>query len=214
VRGGRRVPSAWQYARRVLFERRLRDGLADGSIRLAFRRWRRSQVVGGRQYRSPIGLIQVDRVSVVADEISLGDAQAAGYASVAALLGDLKGPSDAAIYRLELHRSADADPRAALAEDALLDEQELSKLSARLARLDGRRPWITATLQAIQQHPGARAADLMGPLGWSELHDFKMHVRKLKELGLTHSLRIGYRLAPRGEAYLRKTGLSSPSASA
>jgi flavin-binding protein dodecin len=60
-----------------------------------------------------------------------------------------------------------------------------------------------ATLQAIEQSPGKRAADLMEPLGWTELHDFKMHVRKLKELGLTLSLRVGYRLAPRGEAFLR-----------
>jgi hypothetical protein len=28
-------------------------------------------------------------------------------------------------------------------------------------------------------------------------------VRKLKELGLTESLPVGYRLSPRGEAYLR-----------
>jgi hypothetical protein len=31
---------------------------------------------------------------------------------------------------------------------------------------------------------------------------FKADVRKLKELGLTESLRIGYRLSPRGRALL------------
>jgi hypothetical protein len=198
----------------VLFERRLCDGLVDGSIRLAFRRWRRAQVVGGRRYRSPIGLVEVERVSAVVEgDIALGDAQAAGYASVAALLRDLKGPSEAAIYRLELHRSEDADPRDTLARDAVLDEQELSQLRARLDRLDGTRPWTAATLRAIEQHPGTRAADLMAPLGWTELHDFKMHVRKLKELGLTLSLRVGYRLAPRGEAYLQATRSPRPSSS-
>ena len=30
---------------------------------------------------------------------------------------------------------------------------------------------------------------------------FKRNVRKLKELGLTESLEVGYRLSPRGEAY-------------
>ena len=29
---------------------------------------------------------------------------------------------------------------------------------------------------------------------------FKSHVRKLKGLGLTESLKVGYRLSPRGEA--------------
>jgi hypothetical protein len=33
---------------------------------------------------------------------------------------------------------------------------------------------------------------------------FKLDVRKLKELGLTESLPIGYRLSPRGETVLQK----------
>jgi hypothetical protein len=35
---------------------------------------------------------------------------------------------------------------------------------------------------------------------------FKLNVRKLKELGLTESLDIGYRLSPRGEAVMRSPG--------
>ena len=35
---------------------------------------------------------------------------------------------------------------------------------------------------------------------------FKVDVRKLKELGLTESLEVGYRLSPRGEALLRAMG--------
>jgi len=38
-------------------------------------------------------------------------------------------------------------------------------------------------------------------MGW-ERQDFKHHVRRLKELGLTLSLDVGYRLSPRGESYL------------
>jgi hypothetical protein len=32
---------------------------------------------------------------------------------------------------------------------------------------------------------------------------FKLNVRKLKRLGLTESLEVGYRLSPRGIAFLR-----------
>jgi hypothetical protein len=60
-----------------------------------------------------------------------------------------------------------------------------------------------ATLQAIEARPGTRAADLAVALGWPELKVFKLQVRKLKALGMTLSLEVGYRLAPRGEAYLR-----------
>lgn len=38
-------------------------------------------------------------------------------------------------------------------------------------------------------------------MGW-ERQDFKLHVRRLKALGLTLSLDVGDRLSPRGESYL------------
>src|SRR6266852_9221804 len=82
------------YARWVLFEKRLQEGLRNGSIRLAFRRWRRAQVVSGRQYRSPIGVIDVQSISVVEGQISPEDARAAGYPSVDSLIKDMKGPVD------------------------------------------------------------------------------------------------------------------------
>ena len=46
-----------------------------------------------------------------------------------------------------------------------------------------------------------RAADLAPELGLERL-PFKARVRRLKELGLTESLERGYRLSPRGAAYL------------
>ena len=39
-------------------------------------------------------------------------------------------------------------------------------------------------------------------LGRPELAPFKVDVRKLKALGLTESLEVGYRLSPRGRAFL------------
>ena len=38
-----------------------------------------------------------------------------------------------------------------------------------------------------------------------EKRPFKQRVRRLKELGLTESLEVGYRMSPRGKAYLRQT---------
>ena len=46
-----------------------------------------------------------------------------------------------------------------------------------------------------------RAGDLADEVGRERL-PFKADVRKLKNLGLTISLGVGYRLSPRGEAYL------------
>ena len=54
----------------------------------------------------------------------------------------------------------------------------------------------------IAERPGVRAPDLAASLGRETL-PFKRDVRKLKELGLTESLEVGYRLSPRGQAFLR-----------
>ena len=48
-----------------------------------------------------------------------------------------------------------------------------------------------------------RAGDLASALGY-ETAWFKTNVRKLKALGLTESLEVGYRLSPRGRAFLEK----------
>jgi ribosomal protein S19E (S16A) len=52
-----------------------------------------------------------------------------------------------------------------------------------------------------------RAGDLAASAG-RERHPFKTDVRKLKELGLTESLEVGYRLSPRGRALLERLGES------
>ena len=61
---------------------------------------------------------------------------------------------------------------------------------------------LARALDAIAARPGVRAADLAQAFG-RETQPFKLDVRKLKNLGLTISLQTGYRLSPRGEAYLR-----------
>lgn len=183
----------------MLFERRLRDGLVAGTISLAYRRWRRPQVVAGGRYRlgAGAGVVRVDEVEVVSPAgITPNDARAAGFATVAQLLADLVGPDDASIYRIRFGSAVEPDPRDRLRQSAA----DLDQLARRVERIDG----AQATLRAIGEQPGVRAADLMGPLGWADLHRFKLHVRRLKELGLTISLPVGYRLSPRGEALMTR----------
>jgi len=52
-----------------------------------------------------------------------------------------------------------------------------------------------ATLQTIAEHPDERAADLAARLRRPR-DEFKRDARKLKALGLTISLEVGYRLSP------------------
>jgi hypothetical protein len=74
-----------------------------------------------------------------------------------------------------------------------------------LRRLDARSsdgPWTRRTLELIRSHPAVRAADLCQLLKQEKV-PFKANVRRLKSLGLTESLEIGYRLSARGSAVLR-----------
>ena len=56
-------------------------------------------------------------------------------------------------------------------------------------------------LALIADRPAVRAPDLAASLGRDTV-TFKRDIRKLKELGLTESLEVGYRISPRGAALL------------
>ena len=192
----------------MLFEQRLWAGLADGSVTVTFRRWKRPRARAGGRHRTPAGVLAVDAVSEVDPAaISEDDARAAGFGSRAELLRRLERHGDGPVYRVDFHHVG-ADPREALRQDAELPEEELARLRARLDRLDLAArdgPWTVAALRLIADRPGVRAGDLAEAAGRERLA-FKTDVRKLKELGLTESLEVGYRLSPRGRALLERLG--------
>jgi hypothetical protein len=72
-----------------------------------------------------------------------------------------------------------------------------ARVGARLDAASRRGPWTGDRLRLVQARPGVRAAELAAELGL-ETQPFKRDVRKLKEIGLTESLEVGYRLSPRG----------------
>jgi hypothetical protein len=191
----------------VLFAPRFRPGIRDGSITLTFRRWKRQQALPGRRYRTPAGMLEVEAVDVVED-LSEEEARRAGFESRDAVLAALRGDPGDPIYRVRFHPVLEPDPRDVLAHDDALDAAALAELDRRLARLDRASthgPWTAETLRIIAERPEVRAADLAAALG-RERAPFKLDVRKLKALGLTISLERGYRLSPRGVAYLRVRG--------
>ena len=115
----------------------------------------------------------------------------------------LRGDPSLPVTRIEFHRDRDDhDPRAALASDTDVDVDAITRRLDRMDASSPHGPWTRATLELIASRPATRAADLAAALG-RERDDWKRDVRKLKELGLTLSLPVGYRLSPRGEAYVR-----------
>jgi hypothetical protein len=192
----------------MLFEMRFRDGVQDGSVTITFRRWKRCQAIAGHRYRTAVGMIEVEQVDVVdAATITNADAKRSGYPSADAVRADLRGTDDLPVYRVKFHAVQGPDPRDELAAAGVLSADDVVEITKRLDRLDrasSSGPWTRATLALIAERPEVRAGDLADAVG-RERAPFKLDVRKLKNLGLTLSLPVGYRISPRGRAYLDAT---------
>ena len=185
----------------MLFRKAELPAIAAGEITVAFRRWKRPMArVGGTQ-KTPVGVLAFDAVDRV-ERVTHADARRAGLPDADAVLALLDG-REGDLYRVRFH-VAGPDPRVALRAAADLSADERAAIATRLARMDRASthgPWTEATLRAIAAAPGTRAGDLAEGFGRERLA-FKIDVRKLKALGLTESLEVGYRLSPRGRAFL------------
>ncbi|MEQ8952711.1 MAG: hypothetical protein RL120_01160 [Gammaproteobacteria bacterium] len=187
----------------MLFKKKDLAGIAAGEITLAFRRWKKPGVKSGGTQQMQLGQLQINKVSPVSlDTITAADARKAGYASLKALQQQLRDSGAGQVYRIEFG-AIRADPRVAL-RDTRPDKAELEQLLGKLAAMDKRasEPWTMSYLRLIRNNEAVRAGDLCVQAGMAK-DDFKIRVRRLKNLGLTESLGVGYRLAPRGEAVLR-----------
>jgi len=191
----------------VLIRRADLDRIATGEVTLAFRRWRRPTVKTGGTLRTVIGLLHIELVEIVpVDDITDADARAAGRASRATLLQELAGHAAGVVYRIRLSPAGIIDPRLTLQQDVRLAAAEVARLKQRLADMDAVSPngtWTEATLRAIAAQPGRVSTAIAGDLGFERMW-LKTQIRKLKALGLTESLEVGYRLSPRGVALLQK----------
>ena len=136
------------------------------------------------------------------DALTEADAYAAGFDSLTALLAWTARKGSGDLYRIGIRsgrprptgcpaRRGPADPGGGRGADRPLDRMDRAA--------DG--PWTRSTLRQIRQQPGVVSTELAAAAGQERAY-FKVRVRRLKALGLTESLEVGYRLSPRGAAYL------------
>ena len=173
-------------------------GIADGSITVTFRAWTRPQAKVGGRYRIGGMLIEATDVREVSvEEITEHDGRLAGAIDRAALVSRL-GTGDP-VWRVDF---VFVGPDDRIARRNNTSSEDLTDVMARLSRLDRSGAWTRQTLQLIERYPGIVSTTLAHHAN-QERPAFKLNVRKLKELGLTESLEVGYRLSPRGQAVLR-----------
>jgi len=185
----------------MLFRTKDLEAIFAGQCTLAFRRWKKPTVRPGGAVRTQLGMVGIDSVEPIEpQDVTEAEARAAGYKDRAGVIA-MFDAQEGTCYRIRLH-PAGPDPREALRE-AEPDAIELETLAVRLYKLDksAGAPWTRQALQLIADHPGVVSTTLAERAGM-ERADFKLKIRKLKALGLTISLEVGYRLSPRGVALL------------
>ena len=177
------------------------EKIRTGCITVLFRRWSRPGAKAGGTQMTQGGVVGVDTVEVVTEaDITDKDAHAAGYESREVLIEHLNYREDP-IYRIGV-RWVGEDPRIAMREG--VDDSDIAEIIAKLDKMDRtskRGPWTRSYLEVIHSMPATYSGLLANYLGIPK-DDFKPWVRKLKALGLTESLEVGYRLSPRGEKVL------------
>jgi hypothetical protein len=187
----------------MLFTAATLRGLTEGRVSCTYRRWEVVRPKVGSRFTTSAGVVEVTSITR-ADEQQLTerDAGEAGFDSVADLIKWCRAKVDGDLYRIGI-ALAGPDPRIELRRTNNLQAADVAALNAKLDRMDraAEQPWTRSTLRQISRLPGVVSTELAAEVG-QERRAYKLRVRRLKALGLTESLERGYRLSPRGQAYL------------
>jgi hypothetical protein len=191
----------------VLLNRDTAEGIANGDITLVLRRWDAPRAKPGGTQRTMTGTIRIDDIAEhpASYRVTTAQARAAGYPDAKSAQKDLDRRPARHTYVITVSYLG-PDERPELAADDRLSDADVDTIAARLARWDSaaESPWTRDYLEMIGANEAVRAPDLAARVGL-DVPRFKRRVRQLKGLGLTISLDVGYRLSPRGKAFLGRS---------
>ena len=190
------------------FTQNAHPAIADGSITLTFRLWKTPHAKVGGRYRVGAVEVEVDDIEMVPfHSITKGDLARTGAPDLESLraLAAHAGPidDDTVLYRIEFHVAGPRRHRVTDVTDDAATDAVIVKLDAMDAR-SKRGAWTREVLRLIGDHEGLVSTELAARVGRPRL-DFKVDVRKLKALGLTDSLEVGYRLTGLGRAVVARS---------
>jgi hypothetical protein len=194
----------------LLFTANDHQRVISGEIRQTFRLWKYAHVKAGRTYPASFGgRLQISEVDLMpAAVVTQEDALLAGLTSIEEVW-QMAGSHtktivtpDTMLFRVAFTYLPELDGAPSLSDTALRD---IDTVVEKLRRMDASSrggPWTATTLRLIAEHPARRAGDLMLMANRNHLASFKADVRKLKSLGLTVSLTVGYKLSEAGQKVL------------
>jgi hypothetical protein len=186
----------------LMFTREDHNRVRSGEITVTWRLWKYQHVKAGRPYATGFGHVFVEDVRVVrAADVTDDDAHEVGLPDVDALYDQVREHTgatvspDTTLYRVQFNY-LEKPP-----EKPVFSLEEIDKRLDRLDRASPRGPWTMTALRLIEESPGVVSTSLNLEAG-IDRPTFKLNVRKLKALGLTLSLEVGYELSELGQSYL------------
>ena len=195
----------------MLLPIKVAQGVRDGSVTLAFRRWAKQDVEPGRRFTTAAGMVRVDEVTVVdVDAITDEEARLAGCWTP-------PGCASGSTRTSRCRRTGSASRGTARTRGSPCGRTPTSPMPTWRRSTPGSSVstwasssegvWTMATLDLIRTHPQRRAPDLAEMVG-RETAPFKLDVRKAEGDGADPQLRRGLRGLP---ARARLPGPDEPS---
>ena len=192
----------------MLFKMKDLERIKKGEISLAFRKWKSTRVKAGSLIKTALGLVEIESIHEIKEtNIRLEDLRKAGYSSFDDWQQVHSKIKEGRTFVISL-KYAGADPRIELRETPIQSNEAFENLKKKLEAFDKRSkygPWTLKILQFIASNPSIRATDIALEFG-IEKDWLKLNIRKLKNLGLTISLPVGYQISRRGSSYLSLHG--------
>jgi hypothetical protein len=193
-----------EICKRMLFKTKFLTLIQTGKIETAFRKWTRPTVKENGTLITAVGQLRINAVSKISyQNITDKEIIEAGYSDRQELDAELSHKSTGEIYKITFTLVGE-DPCIKLRENSNITPDEVAVLQKKLQSVEARsnvKGWPLRILEAVNNEPGLYAIQYANKLRYEKMW-FKVHIRKLKNLGLTISLENGYKISPRGKAFL------------
>ena len=184
----------------MLFKQKHLEGIKAGTVSLAFRRWKRTDLKKGSLIKTSLITVEITDIATIREaHINDIDAKKAGFISLDSLLKSLHSEEDLKIYKMHVrHYKELAKPKPV--EKSSLSNTDIKNLKARLTQFDNysrNGAWTKDLLTTLHDNPSSTSTELSLKTGKTK-EWLQLNIRKLKNLGLTVNNDPGYALTKIG----------------
>lgn len=190
----------------MLFKQKHLDGIKEGKVSLAFRKWKSTPLKKGSLLKTSVGIVEITDIAIINQpHINEIDAQKAGFINLESLLKSIYSEDAGKIYKIHV-RFLKEDKASKPKEKSSLSQGEIDMLKAKLLQMDKYARhgfWTKDILTSIKDNPKLSLTQLSEKTGKTK-EWLNLNIRKLKNLGLTVSLDPGFDLSPTGKLLMEQ----------